>query len=410
MPTPLPTQGSVERNKLWSRLGDAVAKHGVALPTPVFVVDLDAFDANADDLVRRAGGLPIRVASKSLRIPALVERALAHDGFQGVLAFTLREALWLHAQGISDDIVVAYPTVDRGALAELVASPSSAAAIALMVDSTAHLDVIDSVRVSPAVPVRISIDVDAGLQLAGQHVGPKRSPLQDTAAVVALAREIVRRDGFRLVGAMTYEGQVAGLQDAVPTARAKSVIVRRLKALSMSQLAVRRREIDHELRQLTDLEFWNAGGSGSVQATAADPVPTEIAAGSGLLVPTLFDHYKSFEPRPASYLGLPVVRRPAPGMVTVHGGGIVASGPAGADRLPTPWAPAGLSLIGLEGAGEVQTPITGEPADRLEIGDLVWFRPAKSGEPFEHAQTVHLLSGSEFVDSVPTYRGCGQAF
>src|SRR6478609_6514205 len=406
----MPPPSDVDRNQLWSRLGDAVAKQGVPLPTPVFVVDLDAFDANADDLVRRAGGLPIRVASKSLRIPALVERALAHDGFQGVLAFTLREALWLYTQGISDDIVVAYPTVDRGALAELVASPGSAAAITLMVDSTAHLDVIDSVRVSPAVPVRISIDVDAGLKLAGQHVGPKRSPLQDTAAVVALAREITSRNGLRLVGAMTYEGQVAGLQDVVPTARARSVIVRRLKALSMAQLAVRRREIDHELRQLADLEFWNAGGSGSVAETAADPVPTEIAAGSGLLVPTLFDHYRSFEPRPASYLGLPVVRRPAPGMVTVHGGGIVASGPAGPDRLPTPWAPAGLELIGLEGAGEVQTPLTGQPADLLEIGDLVWFRPAKSGEPFEHAVTVHLLSGSEFVDSVPTYRGCGQAF
>ena len=90
----------------------------------------------------------------------------------------------------------------------------------------------------------------------------------------------------------------------------------------MSQLAVRRREIADALRELTDLEFWNAGGSGSVAETAADPVVTEIAAGSGLLVPTLFDHYRSFEPRPASYFGLPVVRRPGPGMVTVHGGGI----------------------------------------------------------------------------------------
>jgi D-serine deaminase-like pyridoxal phosphate-dependent protein len=410
MPSPGIPHSVVDRNQLWSRLGDAVAKVGVPLPTPIFVVDLDAFDANADDLARRAGGLPVRVASKSLRIPALVERALAHDGFHGVLAFTLREALWLHAEGICDDIVVAYPTVDRGALAELVASPSAAAAITLMVDSTPHLDVIDSVRVSPAVPVRLCVDIDAGLRVAGRHVGPKRSPLQDTAGVVALAREITGRAGFRLVGAMTYEGQVAGLQDTVPTARSRSAIIRRLKSLSMSQLAVRRREIDHELRQLTDLEFWNAGGSGSVQASAADPVVTEVAAGSGLLVPTLFDHYKSFEPRPASYLGLPVVRRPGPGMVTVHGGGIVASGPAGADRLPTPWAPAGLELTGLEGAGEVQTPIIGQPADLLEIGDLVWFRPAKSGEPFEHAVTVHLLSGSEFVDTVPSYRGRGQAF
>ena len=53
---------------------------------------------------------------------------LARDGFHGVLGYTLAEALWLEEQGICDDIVVAYPTVDRGALARLVASPSAAAA------------------------------------------------------------------------------------------------------------------------------------------------------------------------------------------------------------------------------------------------------------------------------------------
>ncbi|MEP9364837.1 amino acid deaminase/aldolase [Nocardioides sp. CN2-186] len=402
--------GPVDRNQLWTRLNDAVAKHGVPLSSPIFVVDLDAFDANAADLRRRAAGKPIRVASKSLRIPALISRALATEGFHGVLGYTLREALWLHEQGISDDILVAYPTVDRGALAELVASPAAAAAITLMVDNVAQLDVVDSVRFSPTVPIRISLDVDAGLRMAGQHFGPKRSPLHDVAGAVALAREIARRDGFRLVGAMTYEGQVAGLQDQVPTARAKSMIVRQVKARSIPQLAVRRREIAEALREFADLEFWNGGGSGSVAETAEDPVVTEIAAGSGLLVPTLFDHYRSFTPRPASYFGLPVTRRPGPDTVTVHGGGLVASGPIGPDRLPTPWAPAGLKLIPLEGVGEVQTPLTGPPAAQLEIGDLVWFRHAKSGEVFEHANTVQLLSGSEFVDTVPSYRGYGQAF
>jgi len=400
---------SIERNRLWSRLQQAVAAHADPLPTPLMVVDLDAFDANAADLVRRARGLPIRVASKSLRVPALVRRALAHEGFQGVLAYTLAEALWLEQEGVSDDLVVAYPTVDRGALARLVSSPAAAGRITLMVDDLAHLDVIDSVRSSHAVPVRVAIDVDAGLWVGGQHVGPKRSPLHDAAAVLDLARAITSRHGFRLVGVMTYEGQVAGVADDVPGQRAKSAVVRRLKSLSMTQLETRRGEIAAGLRGLVELEFWNAGGSGSVQDTAADPVVTEIAAGSGLLVPTLFDHYRSFEPRPASYLGLPVTRRPSSTIATVHGGGLVASGPAGADRLPTPWAPAGLHLTGLEGAGEVQTPLTGRSAAMLEIGDLVWFRHAKSGEPFEHANTVHLLSGDRFVDQARTYRGHGLA-
>lgn len=402
---------AVERNHLWARLQQAVSAHEGPLATPLMVVDLDAFDANAADLARRARGLPIRVASKSVRIPALLRRALARDGFEGVLAYTLAEALWLEQEGISYDVVVAYPTVDRGALERLVASPSAADRITLMVDDPAHLDVVDSVRSSQAVPIRVAIDVDAGLWVGGQHVGPKRSPLHDASAVVALARAITARRGFRLVGVMTYEGQVAGVADDVPTQRAKSAVVRRLKALSLTQLEGRRAEIAAGLRDVVDLEFWNAGGSGSVQDTAADPVVTEIAAGSGLLVPTLFDHYRSFEPRPASFFGLPVTRRPSATIATVHGGGLVASGAAGADRLPTPWAPAGLHLTGLEGAGEVQTPLTGKAAPLLEIGDLVWFRHAKSGEPFEHTNAVQLLSGAgadaRFVEEVLTYRGHG---
>ncbi len=400
----------VDRNRLWSRLRDAVGALDQAPSFPVMVVDLDAFDANAEDLRRRASGTPIRLASKSVRVPALIRRGLGCKGFHGVLSYTLAEALWLEENDVCDDLVVAYPTVDRGALTRLVESPRAANRVTIMVDDPAHLDVVDSVRASQAVPVRVAIDIDAGLRMGRQHVGPKRSPLYDAAGVLELARCIQSRPGFRLVGAMTYEGQVAGVQDDVPTQWAKSAVVRRLKSLSLTQLEVRRREIADALRGVVELEFWNAGGSGSVEETVADPVITEVAAGSGLLAPTLFDHYQSFRPRPAAFYGLPVVRRPSPQVATVHGGGFVASGPAGADRLPVPWAPAGLHLTGLEGAGEVQTPLTGKPAALLAIGDLVWFRHAKSGEPFEHSDRVHLLQGDRFVDTVPTYRGHGCVF
>ncbi len=403
-------QNSIQHHRTWSRLTEAVQHRAEPLATPAMVVDLDAFDANATDLVRRAAGTPVRVASKSVRVPALLRRVLAREGFHGVLGYSLREALWLHEQGITDDVVVAYPTVDRESLTRLVASPSAAAAITLMIDDVAHLDVVDSVRASKAVPVRVALDVDAGLRMRGTHVGPKRSPLHEVDQVLALARTVVDRDGFRLVGVMTYEGQVAGVPDDVPGQRARSAVVRRIKQASVAQLATRRRAIADALAGLVELEFWNAGGSGSVETTVADPVVTEVAAGSGLLVPGLFDHYRSFEARPASYFGVPVVRRPAPGLVTVAGAGLIASGPVGEDRAPTPWAPPGLRLTPLEGAGEVQTPLAGPPAGWLRIGDLVWFRHAKSGEPFEHAREVHLLSGDRFVDAVPTYRGEGHAF
>ncbi|HVK27384.1 MAG TPA: alanine racemase [Nocardioides sp.] len=372
----------VARNRLWRRLGAAVQAWPEPLSTPTFVVDLDAFDANAADLAQRAAGTPIRVASKSLRVPALISRALAAPGFAGVLAYTLAEALWLVDNDVSDDVVVAYPSVDRTALAALVASPRAASRIAIMVDDVAHLDAVDALRASTAVPVRVAIDIDAGLRWGGQQVGPRRSPLFDVGAVTDLARLVIDRPGFQLVGVMTYEGQVAGVPDSVPTQRAKSAVIRKIKELSVRQLQFRRTAIGEALDALAGhgdfagLGFWNAGGSGSIESSAADPVVTEVTAGSGLLGPTLFDHYRSFAPRPAAFFGLPVTRRPAADVATVHGGGLIASGPTGADRAPTPWAPAGLHLTGLEGAGEVQTPLVGTNAGILAIGDLVWFRHA----------------------------------
>ncbi len=398
---------SAARLRLAHRLSAAV--DGLADPaTPLVVVDLDAFDANAEDLQRRAAGTPIRVASKSLRIPALLARALHRPGFAGVLGYSLREALWLVENGISDDVVLAYPTVDRGALRLLLADESALAAITLMVDSPAHLDLIDAARpAGPALPVRVALDIDAGLRMGPAHIGPKRSPLHDDTDVLAFARRTSGRPGFAVVGVMTYEGQVAGVQDEVPGQRARSLVVRHLKAASMSQLAERRGRIAATLAEVVELEFWNGGGSGSVEATAADPAVTEIAAGSGLLVPTLFDHYQSFRPRPAAFFGVPVVRKPGPRVVTVAGGGFIASGPTGKDRAPTPWAPPGLSLTALEGAGEVQSPLTGPGTAELEIGDWVWFRHAKSGELAEHTNLVHLLAGASITATVPSYRGLG---
>ena len=91
-----------------------------ARSAPFAVVDLDAYDANAADLVRRAGGRPIRVASKSIRVRYLLERALAREGFAGVMSYALPEALWLVGEGVRD-VFVAYPTTDREALQALAA-------------------------------------------------------------------------------------------------------------------------------------------------------------------------------------------------------------------------------------------------------------------------------------------------
>ena len=370
----------------------------LGLEPPFAVIDLDAFDCNADDLKRRAGGVPLRLASKSLRVRALQERAM-DAGFRGTLCFTLREALWLASLGW-DDLIVGYPTVDRAALRELGPFRDR---ITLMVDCREHLDLL------PAGPVKVCVDVDAGWRLPGgfMTIGAKRSPLHDSAQIAEFAREIVAR-GVVLDGLMAYEGQIAGVGDRPPGRPLMRLALPVVQALSARELARRRAEIVDAVRSVAPLRFVNGGGTGSIERTAAEPAVTEVAAGSGLFGPTLFDSYRAFKPRPAAFFALPVVRKPTPKIATALGGGYVASGAPGRDRLPRPVLPPGLKLDALEGAGEVQTPLLG--ASELRVGDRVFFRHAKAGELCERFDVVHLVSGGEVVDAVPTYRGEGKTF
>ncbi|MDF3288985.1 amino acid deaminase/aldolase [Streptomyces silvisoli] len=382
------------------------------LDAPLAVVDLAAFDANADDLVRRAGGKPVRVASKSVRCRALLERVLERDGFAGVMAFTLAEAVWLARAGI-EDVLLAYPSVDRTGFAELTADPKLAGAVSVMVDDVAQLDLIDTARAGGGQEVRVCLELDTSLRLLGGRIrfGARRSPLHDPAQLAELARAVQRRPGFRVVGLMAYEGHVAGVGDAVPGAALRSRAVRLMQAAARRELAARRAEAVRAVRAVVPgLEFVNGGGTGSVQHTAAERAVTEVAAGSGLFVPRLFDNYTSFRGRPAALFAQPVVRRPGVGVVTVLGGGYPASGAAGRDRSPVPYLPEGLRYDPQEGAGEVQTPLLGSAADDLLIGDKVWFRHAKAGELCERFSELHLVSGEEVVAVVPTYRGEGRTF
>ncbi|HEY2633008.1 MAG TPA: amino acid deaminase/aldolase [Solirubrobacteraceae bacterium] len=395
--------------RLQARLQTATA----ALEAPFAVVDMDAFWSNATDMERRAAGKPIRLASKSVRCRALQQRVLERPGFEGTLAFTLPEALWL-AENDFENIVVAYPTTDRKALMALAKCPR----VSVMVDGREQLDLIEAACGSTEVVVRVCIDLDAGLWLANGRVriGAKRSPVHTPAQAAALAREIVSREKLALVGMMAYEAQIAGLGDSPTGRRARGVAIKALQRRSAKELAVRRAEavavVEDVLRDHSaePLEFVNGGGTGSLELTGAEPAVTEIAAGSGLYGPTLFDAYSAFKPAPAALFALPVVRKPSPRVATVLGGGYLASGPADAARLPSPFLPAGLSLDSQEGAGEVQTPLTGEAARELRVGDRVWFRHAKAGELCERFDRLHLIEGERVVEEVLTYRGEGKCF
>lgn len=362
---------------------------------PFAFVDLDAMWANAGEMLARAAGKPIRVATKSVRCRPLLEAIAARDQrFRGVMTFTLRESLWLG----EPDMLLAYPTADREALGRMGEDGP-----VLMVDSTDHLDLIGR---ATSVPVRLCIEVDLSYPLAGGRikVGVKRSPIRTPEQAVALAREIERRPSMKLVGLMGYEAHIAGLGDTPPGKPLIAAVLKRLQRASADEIAERRAAV---VRAMGALEFVNGGGTGSLHTTAREDVVTEITAGSGFYAPTLFDHYSAFTLTPAAMFALPVVRKPSRKVATLLGGGYLASGPADALRLPTPYLPPGLKLDKNEGAGEVQTPVIGA---ELEIGDRVYFRHAKAGELCERFNTLLLVEGDRVVDEVPTYRGEGCSF
>ncbi|MCY9782368.1 alanine racemase [Nocardiopsis sp. EMB25] len=395
------------------------------LQAPFAVVDLAAFRANATALTRRAHGRPIRVVSKSLRCRHLMRAALELPGYAGVMAFTLPEALWLatdEEQGpISDDILVAYPTADQDALVQLARTPSASRGITLMVDSTAHLDLISTAvaraadeRGPDAPPIRVCLDIDTSWQPLGPglRVGTYRSPVRTPAQAAALARAVVRRPELLLDGVMAYEGQIAGVGDAPPGKPLLGRLLRTVQRRSAVELARRRAAIVRAVREVADVRFVNGGGTGSLHTTGRERAVTELAAGSGFYHPHLFDHFRAFDGRPAALFALPVVRRPSPGVATVLGGGYPASGPADQHRAPVPYLPEGLSYTANEGAGEVQTPLLGAAAHDLEVGDRVWMRHAKAGEMCERFAALHLVDGDtgEYLGDAPTYRGEGRTF
>ena len=390
--------------------GSDELKHATShLDAPFAVINLNAFDRNAADLLRRAGGTPIRLASKSVRARALIERAL-EAGMQGILAFTLPEALWLAGHGHAD-LVVAYPTVDRGALRTLAAGPCDR--VTIMADCREHLDLAaTAVREAGGGPIQVCLDVDAGWwPLGGRiRIGARRSPVRTPEQAAALAREVLARPELRLDGLMSYEAHIAGLGDRPPGRPLMGAAIRAMQRASGRELAARRAAVVEAVSAVAPLRFVNGGGTGSVERTAAEPAVTEVAAGSGLYGPTLFDAYTSFSPQPAALFALPVVRRPDARTATTLGGGYPASGAAGADRLPSPYLPAGLRLDKQEGAGEVQTPLRGPGAAGLRVGDVVWMRHAKAGELCERFNSVYLVRGGELVGEVPTYRGEGECF
>jgi len=386
-------------------------------PLPLAFVDLDALERNVDTLVApvRSRGKTLRIASKSVRCAALLRAIAARggDAVRGIMAYSPAEAAWLAGEEGFDDILVAYPTAQPGDARLVAAAVERGASITLVADAAEHLAVASAAAAEAGVRLSVAVDVDVSYRPLGDrlHLGVRRSPLREPQAVAAFAERIGADPHLAFGGLLAYEAHLAGIPDRDSASPALAGAKRALKALAREPVREQRQAIVRELtRRGIHLPLFNGGGTGSVAWSAQDPALSEVAAGSGFLDSHLFDGFDGLALVPAAFFALQVTRCPGPDLVTCQGGGFIASGTPGPDRLPVPYLPEGLKLLDLEGAGEVQTPLAVPAGLRLPLGSPVFFRHAKAGELAEHFSTYALVRGNGIEAQVPTYRGAGQSF
>ncbi len=387
-------------------------------PLPTMVVDLDVLDANVARLseVAKRHGKNLRVASKSVRVPDLLKRILAVGGehFRGLMCFSVPEARLLASEGF-DDLLVAYPTVQRSDLDVARAMAAEGKTVTLMVDSATHVAMLADywAESGEKSPLRVCIDHDMSWRPGKLHIGAQRSPIRATDDFEQLLDEILSRQELRLSGVMGYEAQIAGVGDENPFAPLLNPAKKLIKTQSVKDVAAKRRAAAELLvRRGVKIDFFNGGGTGSIRSTSDEDWVTEVTAGSGFLQSHLFDYYADNQNQPAFCFALQVTRIPQSDRITCQSGGFIASGTNDADKSPVPFLPAGLKPDKVEGFGEVQTPLSVPKAMRgsLKPGDPVFFRPSKAGEIAERFNDYLLIENGEKVGRARTYRGLGYCF
>jgi D-serine deaminase-like pyridoxal phosphate-dependent protein len=375
------------------------------VPLPAAFVDLDALETNVATVQDRAAGTRVRVASKSVRCREVLDRVTDAAGIRGLMCYTGREAAHLYEHGF-DDLLVAYPVLDRAELDPAADAVASGADVTLMVDCDEHVARAAAAARDAGSEFDLCLDVDMSTEHLTQWFGVKRSGVRSPETALDLAATIDTTEGVALAGIMGYDAQIAGLPDRDPSnSAALNAVIRRLKERSKPELRKRRQDVARTLDDAYGIPLVNGGGTGSVEFTVADPWVTEVTVGSGFYAPRLFDWYDRFQHEPAAGYAIEVTREPDPDIYTCRGGGYVASGPPGEDKAPAPELPEGAELLDEEGAGEVQTPVRYDGAVSLEYGDPVVMRHAKAGELCRSFRELHLVRGDEVVETVPTYRG-----
>ncbi len=374
---------------------------------PCALLDVDNYNHNLAIIreAMKASGKKMRLCTKSIRVPELAASVSSEEFASGLFVSRAAEALYYAAELGVMDILVGYPPIAPEDASDLCkAKKEYGAAISVMVDCRAQLDVLEAAASGSGIHLDVIVDIDVADSFLGNKVGTYRSPIHDPKTAVDLVIQIARNcPHLEFAGIMGYEAQNASIGDA-------SAFMRWIKARSRKHVnALRAAVVDALTSAGFPPRIVNGGGSGCYTDTAAEPYVTELGIGSLLFKSHIFDSFRVLERfKPALFFAIQVVRKPCEGIATAFSGGYVSSG---ARAMPVVHMPAGVAPIPREGFGEVQTPLKFDPKKlQLNPGDVVLCRFGKAGEPLEHFNEVLAISHGKVEAKYKTYRGLGLQF
>lgn len=282
-----------------------------ALDTPALLVDLDLMEANMARIVAacRAHGVGWRPHAKAHKTPEIAQMQLA-AGAIGITCAKVGEAEVMSAAGIRD-ILIANQIVGAAKIERLIAVATRADTI-VCVDSVENARELDQAFRNAGRRLRVLIEVDIGMNRAGVAPG---------ADVVALAREIERCPGLRLVGVEGWEAHVTTMERvekerSVPEAIAK--LVASARACREAGFAV---------------DIVSCGGTGSFPYCIEQTGVTEVQIGGAIFSDMHYRTHYHVDFEPALTVLATVTSRPTPTRIVVDAGKKTMSGDA---AMPEP--------------------------------------------------------------------------
>lgn len=168
------------------------------LDTPSYLVDLDIMERNITNMANhcRDIGIPLRVHTKSHKIPEIAHRQIA-AGAIGVVCQKLGDAEVMVAAGIND-ILIPYNLVGRHKV-ERLTRLARRATITVAIDSEITAEGIADQARRDGCAVRVLIELDTG---------SKRCGVQSPEDALDLARKIVSKPGLDFKGILTFPSRV----------------------------------------------------------------------------------------------------------------------------------------------------------------------------------------------------------